>query len=91
MGPSTYIGILVQMQEIINEEDEELCKLKEEWGDEICGAVIKALEEVNEYNPSGRYVIPELWNFKEGRKATLKEVISFIFKQLKTHKRKRHD
>uniref|UniRef100_M1B488 XH/XS domain-containing protein n=1 Tax=Solanum tuberosum TaxID=4113 RepID=M1B488_SOLTU len=77
------------MQRVIDENDEELGKLKQELGDEIYDAVTVALKEIEEYNPSGRYAIPELWNFKEGRKATLKEVISYIFKQLKTQKRKR--
>lgn len=77
------------MQRVIDENDEELGKLKQELGDEIYDAVTAALMEIEEYNPSGRYAIPELWNFKEGRKATLKEVISFLFKQLKTQKRKR--
>lgn len=77
------------MQRVIDENDAELGKLKQELGDEIYDAVTVALKEIEEYNPSGRYAIPELWNFKEGRKATLKEVISYIFKQLKTQKRKR--
>ncbi|XP_021648568.2 factor of DNA methylation 1 [Hevea brasiliensis] len=76
-------------QEIVDEEDEKLQNLKQEWGDEIYRAVVTALIELNEYNPSGRYVIPELWNFKEGRKATLKEVIGYIVKNIKTLKRKR--
>ncbi|XP_006341360.1 factor of DNA methylation 1-like [Solanum tuberosum] len=77
------------VERVIDENDEELGKLKQELGDEIYDAVTVALKEIEEYNPSGRYAIPELWNFKEGRKATLKEVISYIFKQLKTQKRKR--
>lgn len=77
------------MQRVIDENDEALRNLKEEYGDEIWDAVTAALKEIEEYNPSGRYAVPELWNFKEGRKATLKEVISFIFKQIKTQKRKR--
>lgn len=76
-------------QELINDDDELLKNLKVEWGVEIYEAVTTALKEMNEYNPSGRYVISELWNFKEKRKATLKEVIAYILKSLKTLKRKR--
>ncbi|XWS20521.1 hypothetical protein CRYUN_Cryun31cG0108700 [Craigia yunnanensis] len=76
-------------EEIVNEDDEKLQNLKQEWGEGIYETVVTALKEVNEYNPSGRYVISELWNFKENRKATLKEVIGYIVKNIKTAKRKR--
>ena len=45
---------------------------------------------MNEYNASGRYVVPELWNFGENRKATLKEEVLHIKKTWKMpNKRKR--
>lgn len=75
-------------QEVI-QDDEKLQNLKEELGEEVYKAVTTALLEINEYNPSGRYVIPELWNFRAGRKASLKEVIQYILKQWKNSKRKK--
>ncbi|KAF7805449.1 factor of DNA methylation 4 [Senna tora] len=76
-------------KEIIDEEDDKLKFLKNELGDEVLGAVTSALMELNEYNPSGRYTIPELWNSKEGKKASLKEGITYLLSQWKYHKRKR--
>lgn len=63
--------------------------MKDEYGDEVYRAVATALMEVNEYNPSGRYPIPEIWNAKEGRKAPLKEGISYLIRQWKVSKQRK--
>lgn len=76
-------------QTVVDEEDEKLRNLKQEWGDEVYSAVETALKEINEYNASGGYAVWELWNFKEKRKATLKEVITYIVDHMKNLKRKR--
>ena len=39
---------------------------------------------MNEYNPSGRAVVPELWSVDKHRKASLKEVAEFIGKPVWT-------
>ncbi|KAL5707612.1 hypothetical protein ACHQM5_018496 [Ranunculus cassubicifolius] len=72
--------------EIVDSDDEKLKVLKDAWGDRVYEAVCTALLEINEYNPSGRYPVPELWNFKEGRKSNLKEVVEYLIKQLKSLK-----
>ncbi|KAF3774151.1 Factor of DNA methylation 1 [Nymphaea thermarum] len=73
---------------VIDENDEKLRRLRIEWGEGPYEAVVTAMKELNEYNPSGRYVIEELWNHKENRKATLKEVIGYLVKTYKTRTRR---
>ncbi|KAJ8770980.1 hypothetical protein K2173_022881 [Erythroxylum novogranatense] len=76
-------------KEIIKEDDEKLKKLKNELNDEVYNAVTTALKELNEYNPSGRYIVSELWNFSLQRKATLEEAVEHICQQWRLHKRRR--
>ncbi|PSS14242.1 Factor of DNA methylation like [Actinidia chinensis var. chinensis] len=81
--PFKVIPVGEDHKEIIDEEDEKLKRLKDEFGKEVYDAVTTALLEMNEYNPSGRYPVPELWNNKDGRRASLKEGVSLIVKQWK--------
>lgn len=76
--PFRVIEVNGKHQEIIDEQDEKLNTLKREMGDKVCQAVTAALKEVNEYNPSGRYITSEVWNYKERRKASLKEGAEFL-------------
>lgn len=77
------------MQEIVNEDDTKLKSLISELGESVYKAVATALLELNEYNPSGRYAVQEIWNPNEKRKASLREAIQYIIAQLKSHKKKR--
>ncbi|CAN1746930.1 Factor of DNA methylation 1 [Linum perenne] len=76
-------------QEVIDEDDEKLKQLRNEYGKVAYDAVTKALMELNKYNPSGRYPVHQVWNLREGRKASMKEIVHFLINQLKTHKHKR--
>lgn len=77
------------LQRILDEEDKKLIALKTEFGDEVYTAVTTALAQMNEHNASGRYIAPELWNFREGRKATVKDGVKFLLKMLKLKQIKR--
>lgn len=77
------------LQEVLDDDDAKLKYLWIEYGDDVCNAVKTALTEINEYNPNGRYVVSELWNFKKGRKATMKEVLRYLFGQMETTTKRR--
>lgn len=47
-----------------------------EFGQEVFKAVITACAEMNVFSPTAKCVVPELWNFEEGRKATLAEGVN---------------
>ncbi|KAL1205569.1 Factor of DNA methylation 1 [Cardamine amara subsp. amara] len=85
--PFKRLGTGEKMKEVVDEEDEKLKSLRDEWGEEVKDAVKASLEELNEFNPSGRYPVPILWNFEQGRKATLKEGIAHMTKELKARNR----
>ncbi|ERN07897.1 hypothetical protein AMTRI_Chr08g203900 [Amborella trichopoda] len=87
--PFKTVSIDGKDREVIDENDEKFKELRDEYGDEVCKAVETAMLELNDYNPSGRYPVPALWHFKEGRQASLQEVIHHFVKQNKTKKRKR--
>ncbi|KAK8926494.1 hypothetical protein KSP39_PZI019038 [Platanthera zijinensis] len=87
--PFKIIKVNDKEVEILRDDDEKLVALKEQWGEAAYKAVTNALLELNEYNPSGRYIVPELWNIKEDRRASLGEVIEYLLQQWKLNKRKR--
>ncbi|KAH6771919.1 hypothetical protein C2S51_010323 [Perilla frutescens var. frutescens] len=70
-------------QRLLNEGNISLQELKKKWGQEIHDAVVEALNELHECNPSGCCVIPELWNFEENRKAKLDEVIKYVLEAVR--------
>ncbi|XP_058181773.1 factor of DNA methylation 5-like [Rhododendron vialii] len=87
--PFKKITVEGKLQEIIDEDDDKLKELRNDCGDEVYKAVASALLEIKNYNPSGMYAVPEIWNPKDGRKASLKEIINYVIKQWKSNKRKR--
>ncbi|KAI3994705.1 hypothetical protein MKX01_002321 [Papaver californicum] len=84
--PYKHVTIDKKRHEVIDEDYENLRELKDEWGKEVHDAVATASLEMNQYNASGRYPVRELWNFKEGRQAILKEAMQYVLQKLKALK-----
>ncbi|GAV70288.1 XH domain-containing protein, partial [Cephalotus follicularis] len=55
-------------------------------GEEYLRIVTTTIMEMNEHNPSGRYVVPELWNNEANRRATLQEGVAVVLKKWKATK-----
>ncbi|CDY37917.1 BnaA06g19000D [Brassica napus] len=88
--PFKRIKLENQEREVVRRPkwDEKLRELKDDLGDGPYNAVTRALLEINEYNPSGRYITTELWNLKEDRKATLEEGVTCLLDQWDKSKRR---
>ncbi|WVZ23778.1 hypothetical protein V8G54_002322 [Vigna mungo] len=84
--PFKIITIDGKSKEVLNEEDGKLKRF--ELGIEPYKAVVTALMEMNEYNPSGRFIVRKIWNKEKGRIATLKEGIEFMINHTKSKRRK---
>ncbi|XP_009610605.1 protein INVOLVED IN DE NOVO 2-like isoform X2 [Nicotiana tomentosiformis] len=76
--PIKVISINGKHQAVIDDEDEKLKGLKKTYGEEVYKAVTTALTEINVYNPSGGYIICELWNYDVAEKATLQEGVTVL-------------
>lgn len=84
-----------EMQRVVDKNDEKLRKLKNQYGEEVYNEVIRAKLEIEDHNASGSYVIVELWNYEENRKATMEEATDVMLKirsilAAMKNKRKRH-
>ncbi|CAK7325706.1 unnamed protein product [Dovyalis caffra] len=66
-----------QLQEILDDNDEKLKGLRNEYGEVVHEAVTNALLELNEYNPSGRYPVKPAVDTVAASAARLLEVIPF--------------
>ncbi|KAF6137793.1 hypothetical protein GIB67_040501 [Kingdonia uniflora] len=84
--PFKMIKVNGNDERIINDDYEKLKELRNELGNEVVNAVKIALTEIAEYNLGGGYIVDELWNFKEGRKATLKEVATVVMHKIALRK-----
>ncbi|KAG8049043.1 hypothetical protein GUJ93_ZPchr0009g1632 [Zizania palustris] len=83
-NPFKTVTVDGNCEEIVNVDDDKLQELKRAWGEGPHDAVINALMEMKEYNVlSDRSIAYELWNYKEGRKATLSECVEYVFKKVK--------
>ncbi|OQU79398.1 hypothetical protein SORBI_3008G137700 [Sorghum bicolor] len=82
--PFKAITIDGNHQEIVNIDDDKLQELKRAWGSCAYNAVVNALVEMKEYGRlNDRSIAYELWNFKEGRRATTRECVDYLSTQVK--------
>ncbi|TVU21917.1 hypothetical protein EJB05_31588 [Eragrostis curvula] len=85
--PFKIIDVNGSPMEVVDDDDAKLKQLRAEHGNSLCNAVIIAQIERNEYRPSGCSPLFELWNFREWRKATVKEALQYMLRQLRVKRR----
>ncbi|WVZ90890.1 hypothetical protein U9M48_037145 [Paspalum notatum var. saurae] len=77
-------GACINYQELLNTGDEKLQELERAWGSGARDAVVEALFEMKECGRlSDRSITYELWNYKEGKRATMRECVNYMSDQVK--------
>jgi hypothetical protein len=67
--------------QVVDWENAELKSLKDRFGEEVQQDVLKAVQELNEWNPSARYPVIIPWNDHLNRELKSSEIISIILAQ----------
>ncbi|KAL2612076.1 hypothetical protein R1flu_023768 [Riccia fluitans] len=67
----------------VDYSNEKLMELKEELGETVVESVVVAVQELEKFNPSGRYPVKQLWNRDAGKVATLAESFEYILSVIK--------
>ncbi|CAN6361411.1 unnamed protein product [Urochloa humidicola] len=82
--PFKTVTVDGNQQEIVNVDDDKLQELKRAWGSAAHDAVVNALVEMKDYGRlSDRSIAYELWNYKEGRRASTRECVNYMSNQVK--------
>lgn len=72
--------------QVVNADEPELKKLREQFGDKVYGSVASALLGISQYNPSGRYPVPTPWNFATSQEASLADAVTHLETVASEHK-----
>ncbi|KAF3638990.1 hypothetical protein FXO38_22923 [Capsicum annuum] len=62
----------------MDNEYEKLKDLKKNYGEEVYKASTTTLIDINDYNPKGRYIMSELWNYIVKKKDILEEGVTVL-------------
>ncbi|KAI5078606.1 hypothetical protein GOP47_0006277 [Adiantum capillus-veneris] len=67
-----------KFEEVVDANDKKLAKLRQNFGAEVYKTVEDALNELRDFNPSGRFPVSLPWNFELRRAAQLDEIIRYL-------------
>ena len=66
------------LQNVIDEDNEELTKLRKKYGPLVANAVGVAALEIETWNSSGRYPLQMPWDFRADQKASMSQIFQLL-------------
>eukprot|EP00897_Mesotaenium_endlicherianum_P001605 jgi/Mesen1/1472/ME000132S00418 len=80
--PFTIINPDTNPKKVLRKDDPAFVDLRKKLGDKVVADAQRALMELDEHNPSGRYPVPKLWHAREKRLATAEEACRLLARML---------